>query len=74
MQNKQVINQSMICINYTLYYDLESNTLWILLALLFVSAIVYISTNESAQTFTTKSLLPDFTDFGILPFCITDIA
>ncbi len=43
-------------------------SLWILFVLLFGVAIYYVLTFGSAQPFSSSLLIPDFSDFGILPF------
>ncbi|NND62480.1 MAG: amino acid permease [Flavobacteriaceae bacterium] len=43
-------------------------SLWILFLLLLIVAIYYVINYGSAQPFSSEKLIPDFSDFGILPF------
>ena len=43
-------------------------SLWVLFTLLFVVSIYYVFNFGSAQPFSPSSLIPDFSDYGILPF------
>lgn len=43
-------------------------SLWVLFALLAVASLYHLVTNGSSQEFSSDKFLPDFTDFGVLPF------